>query len=56
MSTATLIGLGLLAWVPLTMALALFFGQMIRLRDRRRQETARRMSASKVDEADLTNR
>jgi hypothetical protein len=44
MSTAAMIGLGLLAWVPLTVMLAFFLGQMIRLRDQRRVRASRRHS------------
>ncbi|MGH3933424.1 MAG: hypothetical protein ACRDS1_00330 [Pseudonocardiaceae bacterium] len=34
MNTVTVIGLGILAWVLLSVPLALFVGRMIRLRDR----------------------
>jgi len=42
MSAATMIGLGLLAWAPLPVALALFLGQVIRLREQRRMRAPRR--------------
>lgn len=34
MSTATVIGLGILVWVLLAIMLSLFIGRMIKLRDR----------------------
>lgn len=38
MSTAAVIGLGILAWVLLSLLLALFIGRMIQLRDRQRPD------------------
>ena len=38
MSTAAVIGLGVLAWILLSVLLALFVGRMIQLRDRQRPD------------------
>lgn len=38
MSTAAVIGLGILVWVLLSLLLALFVGRMIQLRDRQRPD------------------
>ena len=49
MSTAAMIGLGVLAWILLSILLALFVGRMIQLRDRQRPDRSPPVDLSATD-------
>lgn len=51
MSTAAMIGLGIVAWVLLSVLLALFVGRMIQLRDRQRPDRTPPVTRAPSDRA-----
>lgn len=51
MSTAAVIGLGVFAWILLSILLALFVGRMIQLRDRQRPDRSPPVTLSATDRA-----
>lgn len=51
MSTAAVIGLGVVAWVLLSTLLALFVGRMIQLRDRQRPDRSPPVELSATERA-----